>query len=239
MSVKRALVTGSTQGIGKAVAKKLIENGCEVIVHCSGDIEKARGVQRELGAFGAVVADLSDAAETRSLYEQTGPVDILILNASVQIKQDWQQIDYESMEKQWHVNVASTLMLIQAYYPAMKEKGFGRIITLGSVNQHRCHPELPFYSATKCAVMSLVRNIAKKAAPYRVTVNNVAPGAVLTPRNKEVHDNPEKYRKFCKNIPLGRFAEADEIASTVAFIAGDEADYITGADIVIDGGLEL
>ena len=239
MSVKRALVTGSTQGIGKAVAKKLIENGCEVIVHCSGDIEKARGVQRELGAFGAVVADLSDAAETRSLYEQTGPVDILILNASVQIKQDWQQIDYESMEKQWHVNVASTLMLIQAYYPAMKEKGFGRIITLGSVNQHRCHPELPFYSATKCAVMSLVRNIANKAAPYRVTVNNVAPGAVLTPRNKEVHDNPEKYRKFCKNIPLGRFAEADEIASTVAFIAGDEADYITGADIVIDGGLEL
>ena len=239
MPVKKALVTGSTQGIGKAVAKKLIENGCEVIVHCSGDIEKARGVQRELGAFGAVVADLSDAAETRSLYEQTGPVDILILNASVQIKQDWQQIDYESMEKQWHVNVASTLMLIQAYYPAMKEKGFGRIITLGSVNQHRCHPELPFYSATKCAVMSLVRNIAKKAAPYGVTVNNVAPGAVLTPRNKEVHDNPEKYRKFCKNIPLGRFAEADEIASTVAFIAGDEADYITGADIVIDGGLEL
>lgn len=239
MSVKRALVTGSTQGIGKAVAKKLIENGCEVIVHCSGDIEKARGVQRELGAFGAVVADLSDAAETRSLYEQTGPVDILILNASVQIKQDWQQIDYESMEKQWHVNVASTLMLIQAYYPAMKEKGFGRIITLGSVNQHRCHPELPFYSATKCAVMSLVKNIAKQAAPYGVTVNNVAPGAVLTPRNKEVHDNPEKYRKFCKNIPLGRFAEADEIASTVAFIAGDEADYITGADIVIDGGLEL
>lgn len=239
MSVKRALVTGSTQGIGKAVAKKLIENGCEVIVHCSGDIEKARGVQRELGAFGAVVADLSDAAETRSLYEQTGPVDILILNASVQIKQDWQQIDYESMEKQWHVNVASTLMLIQAYYPAMKEKGFGRIITLGSVNQHCCHPELPMYSATKCAVMSLVKNIAKQAAPYGVTVNNVAPGAVLTPRNKEVHDNPEKYRKFCKNIPLGRFAEADEIASTVAFIAGDEADYITGADIVIDGGLEL
>lgn len=239
MPVKKALVTGSTQGIGKAVAKKLIENGCEVIVHCSGDIEKARGVQRELGAFGAVVADLSDAAETRSLYEQTGPVDILILNASVQIKQDWQQIDYESMEKQWHVNVASTLMLIQAYYPAMKEKGFGRIITLGSVNQHCCHPELPMYSATKCAVMSLVKNIAKQAAPYGVTVNNVAPGAVITPRNADVYNNPEKRALFSQKIPVGRFALPEEIAETVAFLVSDKANYITGADIIIDGGLSL
>lgn len=239
MPVKKALVTGSTQGIGKEIAKKLVQDGYSVTVHCRRDIEKAENIRREIGAANAVTADLSKWQETQSLFSKTGAVDALILNASVQHKQNWLDIDERSMREQLEINVVSTLALMQAYYPAMMKKGTGRIITIGSVNQHRCHPELPFYSATKCAVMSLVRNIAKKAAPYRVTVNNVAPGAVLTPRNKEVHDNPEKYRKFCKNIPLGRFAEADEIASTVAFIAGDEADYITGADIVIDGGLEL
>ena len=239
MPVKKALVTGSTQGIGKEIAKKLVQDGYSVTVHCRRDIEKAENIRREIGAANAVIADLSKWQETQSLFSKTGAVDALILNASVQHKQNWLDIDERSMREQLEINVVSTLALMQAYYPAMMKKGTGRIITIGSVNQHCCHPELPMYSATKCAVMSLVRNIAKKAAPYRVTVNNVAPGAVLTPRNKEVHDNPEKYRKFCKNIPLGRFAEADEIASTVAFIAGDEADYITGADIVIDGGLEL
>lgn len=239
MPVKKALVTGSTQGIGKEIAKKLVQDGYSVTVHCRRDIEKAENIRREIGAANAVIADLSKWQETQSLFSKTGAVDALILNASVQHKQNWLDIDERSMREQLEINVVSTLALMQAYYPAMMKKGTGRIITIGSVNQHCCHPELPMYSATKCAVMSLVKNIAKQAAPYRVTVNNVAPGAVLTPRNKEVHDNPEKYRKFCKNIPLGRFAEADEIASTVAFIAGDEADYITGADIVIDGGLEL
>ena len=93
------------------------------------------------------------------------------------------------MDKQLTVNVKSTLTLVQLYAPYMKSNGFGRVITIGSVNQYRQHPELVFYSATKCAVMSMVKNIAKQLAPYGVTVNNVAPGAIATPRNADVYND--------------------------------------------------
>ena len=151
--------------------------------------EKAEKIKKELGAFAAVTADLSDMTQTRGLYNKTGPVDCLILNASVQVKQSWQEITEEALDNQINVNIKSTLVLMQAYYPAMKEKGFGRIVTIGSVNQHRCHPMLSIYSATKCAVMRLVKNIAEEAAPYGVTVNNVSPGAIATPRNADVFND--------------------------------------------------
>lgn len=239
MPVKKALVTGSTQGIGKEIAKKLVQDGYSVTVHCRRDIEKAENIRREIGAANAVTADLSKWQETQSLFSKTGAVDALILNASVQHKQNWLDIDERSMREQLEINVVSTLALMQAYYPAMMKKGTRRIITIGSVNQHCCHPELPMYSATKCAVMSLVKNIAKQAAPYGVTVNNVAPGAVITPRNADVYNNPEKRALFSQKIPVGRFALPEEIAETVAFLVSDKANYITGADIIIDGGLSL
>ena len=164
--MKTALVTGSTQGIGRAIAARLVRDGFRVMVHCSRDLAKAERVRDEIGAHGAVVCDLSDRAQVAALQGQTGDVDVLVLNASVQYKQKWQDITDRELDTQLEVNVISTLHLMQAYYPAMKKKGFGRIITIGSVNQHRRHPELSLYAATKCAVMSLVENIAKEVAPF-------------------------------------------------------------------------
>ena len=135
----RVLVTGSTQGIGKAVAAALAERGYEVIVHCSRDAEKARRVKEEIGAFSSVVCDLSRLDEVKGLHGATGDVDCLILNASIQNKEKWTEVSIESLEKQIAVNLESTLLLMQAYYPAMADRGFGRIITVGSVNQHRRH----------------------------------------------------------------------------------------------------
>lgn len=236
---KKALVTGSTRGIGYAVAKLLAEAGAEVTVHCSKDIEKAEQVCKEIGAAHAVIGDLSSLEQTVSLFAKTGPVDILVLNASVQFKENWLDITDEHFEAQINVNLRSTLKLMQAYYPSMKENGYGRIITVGSVNQYRQHPELPMYAATKCAVMSLVKNAAKFSAPYGVTVNNVSPGAIHTSRNAAVWNDPELRAKVNASIPMGRFGEADEVAGLIFYLCSDDSKYITGSDFTIDGGLRL
>ena len=235
----RVLVTGSTQGIGRAIAEALVKKNHEVIVHCSADLEKAERVRDEIGAAFAVICDLSKPEEYSGLYAKTGAVDCLILNASVQYKEKWTDISDDALEKQITVNFKSTLRLMQDYYPAMKEQGFGRIITIGSVNQHRQHPELSVYSATKCAVMSLVKNIAKQAAPFGVTVNNVAPGAISTPRNAEVYNDAEKRRAVESIIPVGRFGEPDDCVGAVLLLCSEEGAYITGADIIVDGGMSL
>lgn len=237
--MRKVLITGSTQGIGKAVAAAFVQNGDEVIVHGSRDRNKAERARVETGAARAVTADLADRDAAAALYAATGPVDCLILNASVQYKQRWEDITDEALDRQIDINIKSTLRLMQAYYPAMKANGFGRIVTIGSVNQRRCHPELALYAATKCAVMHLVRNIAKEAAPYGVTVNNVSPGAIGTPRNDEALADPAYRQQVLAAIPMGRLGMPEDCAGAVLFLCGDGAAYITGADIPVDGGMGL
>ena len=237
--MKRVLITGSTQGIGKALAMAFVKAGYHVCVHCSKDIEKAERVRKEIGAHQAVVCDLSNMDKVNGLYAKTGAVDCLILNASVQYKELWQEITDETFDKQFDVNVKSTLKLMQAYYPAMKEKGFGRIVTIGSVNQYRQHPELSVYSATKCAVMKLVEVIAKQVAPFGVTVNNVSPGAIATPRNESVYNDEEKRKAVEHAIPMGRFGTSEDCVGAVLMLCSEQGAYITGTDIVIDGGMKL
>ena len=237
--MKTALVTGSTQGIGKAIAERLVKNGFKVIVHCSSDMEKAERIKTEIGAYKSIIGDLSDMRLVAEMREKTGAVDVLVLNASDQYKQKWLDIGDSEIEKQLSVNVVSTLKLMQAYYPEMKKNGFGRIITIGSVNQHRQHPELSFYAATKCAVMSLVKNVAKEVAPFGITVNNVSPGAILTPRNASVYEDEVAREKVESAIPVGRFGSPEEIAGVVVMLVNDDGSYVTGADIRVDGGMSL
>ena len=237
--MKTALVTGSTQGIGKAIAERLVKDGFKVIVHCSSDEGKAERIKTELGAYKAIIGDLSNMRQVAEMKEKTGAVDVLILNASVQYKQKWFEISDAEIEKQLNVNVVSTLKLMQSYYPDMKKNGFGRIITIGSVNQHRQHPELSFYAATKCAVMSLVKNVAREVAPFGITVNNVSPGAIATPRNASVYNDESARKKVEAVIPVGRFGAPEECVGIVAYLASDDSAYITGADIKVDGGMSL
>ena len=237
--MKKVLITGSTQGIGKALATAFVKNGDEVIVHCSKDLEKAERIRKEVGAHKAVVCDLSNMDEVNGLYAKTGAVDCLILNASVQYKELWTDITDETFDKQMDVNVKSTLKLMQAYYPKMKEKGFGRIVTIGSVNQYRQHTELSVYSATKCAVMKFVEIIAKQVAPFGVTINNVAPGAIVTPRNESEYNDEEKRKAVEACIPMGRFGTPEEIVGAVLMLCSEQGSYITGTDIIIDGGMRL
>ena len=235
----KVLVTGSTQGIGKAVAEAFVKRGDEVFVHCSKDLEKAERIRKEIGAYKAVVADLSDLKQTESLFDKTGPVDCLILNASVQFRTPWYEIKDEEMETQLNVNFKSSFKLMQAYYPSMKEKGFGRIVTIGSVQQYRPHKDMAIYAATKCAAVSLVENIAKQVAPYGITVNNVAPGIFLTPRNARVLEDKDYREQSQQKVPVGYFAEPKDCAGAVLLLCSEEGRYITGTEILVDGGLSL
>lgn len=235
----KVLITGSTQGIGKALANAFVQKGYEVIVHCSKDIEKAERVREEIGAHQAVICDLSKMEEVNGLYAKTGDVDCLILNASVQYRTPWYEIKEDEMEAQLNVNFKSSLKLMQAYYPKMKENGFGRIVTVGSVQQYRPHKDMAVYAATKCATVSLVENIAKQVAPFGITVNNVAPGVIVTPRNDTALADKEYREKVIAGIPVGYAGDPNDCVGAVLMLCSEQGRYITGTDIIIDGGMKL
>ncbi len=235
----KALVTGSTQGIGYSIAKALVKEGFEVTVHCATDLEKAKRIAAKIGAANAVVSDLSKMDEVDALREKTGDVDVLVLNASVQFRNSYTDITDEEFDTQVNVNLKSTFKLIRAYSESMKKNRFGRIVTIGSVQQYKPHKDMAIYAATKCAVLSLVKNLAKQLAPFGVTLNNVAPGVIATPRNEAALSDPEYAKRVLDGIPLGYAGEADDMAGTVVLLATEGGRYITGADIVVDGGMAL
>ncbi len=236
---KRALVTGSTQGIGFEIARTLAEHGATVYVHGATNFEKCRNASKEIPNSIPVVTDLLLPDAQDRLYEKTGDVDILVLNASIQYKRKWNEFSFEDYEIQMNCNVRSTYFMIQKYSEGMQKKGFGRIITLGSVNQYNQHPELSLYGATKAAQYKMVKNFAPALAPFGVTINNVTPGAIETPRNADVCRDPEKKAAVERMIPCGRFGTPKDISPAVLLLASDAGSYITGSEIVIDGGLSL
>ena len=132
---KRALVTGSTQGIGYAIAKALIEHGAEVYVHCSSDEEKARAIAESLGSTRFVVGDLSEKSTVQRIFAVTGELDIVVANASVQVRNEWSAITSAEYDLQMNVNFRSTLELMQAYVPGMQKRGWGRFLAIGSVQE--------------------------------------------------------------------------------------------------------
>ncbi len=236
---KTALVTGATQGIGKEIARVLAAHGAKVFVAGVSSLEKCRAASADIPNSTPVIADLlkEDVAET--LYEQTGDVDILVLNASIQYKEQWDAFSTEQYDDMMNCNLRASYLLIKKYVDGMKKRGFGRIVTLGTVNQYNQHPELSLYAVTKAAQHKLVKNIAKQLAPFGVTVNNVAPGAIETPRNAAVYEDPAQRAAVEAMIPAGRFGSPADVAPAVLLLCSNEGAYITGSEILIDGGLSL
>lgn len=240
---KRALVTGSGRGIGSAIAKELAAAGAEMIVHYAGDVSSAQGVQAEIRAAGGrceiIQADLSHREEAVALIDAAGPVDILVLNASVQIRRPWREISLEEYDIQMNCNFLSSLLLIQKAVPAMREKRWGRIITIGSVQEMKPHPDMLVYSSSKAAQTMLVKSLALQLAGDGITLNNVAPGVIATDRNKAALADPVYAQKVVDSIPLGFFGEKEDCAGLVRLLCTEEGRYITGQSIYVDGGKSL
>lgn len=236
---KKALVTGSTQGIGLAIAEVLSAAGATVFINGVTSNEKIMAVCSKIPGSKPALCDLSLPDCADRLYEITGDIDILVSNASIQYRTPWDKIGDEEFDKQLSVNFKSALNLMQKYAPYMKAQNWGRIITIGSVQQKVPHKDMAVYAALKSAQVNLVKNIASQLAQFGITVNNVAPGVIETPRNYEALSDKEYAKKVIDSIPCGYAGEGKDCAYQVLLLASDEGRYITGEDIFIDGGMSL
>lgn len=238
--MKRALVTGSSRGIGRAIAIQLAKDGYYVFVHAAGNIEKARETAQIISDNGGkaevVTADLCDTKQTEALAKKVGDIDVLVLNASLQYRNKWQEITLDECYKQLNCNFVSSMMLIQAAVPYMKKNGWGRIVTIGSVQEAKPHPDMLIYSASKAAQTNMVRSLSLQLAKDGITVNNIAPGVIYTDRNVEALSDPDYAKKVTDSIPVGFYGEPEDCAGIVSLICSDSGRYITGQSIYIDGG---
>ncbi|MBO5775571.1 MAG: SDR family oxidoreductase [Kiritimatiellae bacterium] len=222
---KVALVTGSTRGIGKAIGDAFEEYGAKVIRH------------------NTKVCDLADPAAIDAWFdrleaEETMP-DILVANASIQAKIPWTEFPLDEAQKEMQVNFFATLRMFQRAYPKMKAQKWGRLITVGSVNERRTHPQMCVYAATKSAQENLVRNLARQLASEGITVNNLCPGVFDTDRNVEYLADPVYSQKVRDAIPMHYWAKPEDAAGSALLLASDAGRYITGSTIMIDGGISL
>ena len=242
---KRALITGSTQGIGYAIAECFARRGADVIIHGSKSYDKCASAAERIytpeltGRLGIAVADLSRPDGADKLYDAVGDVDILVLNASIQFRKKWIDITPDEVECQLQTNFKSSLRLIQLTEPYMESRGWGRVVTVGSVQQYKPHRDMAVYASSKAAQLNLVTNLAKQLAPCGITVNNLSPGVIATPRNSDALADPEYSKQVMAGIPAGFAGDAEDLAGAALLLCSSEGRYITGIDLVVDGGMKL
>lgn len=243
-----ALVTGAGTGIGRAIAERFAVEGARVAVNYrSGDNQEnereARAVVDSLVTPGlAVGADVSKRVEVERMVsevvEEFGRLDIAVCNAGIEIKRPFLEVTDEEWERVIAVNLYGAFVVSQAAARRMVEQGDGgKLIYTSSVHEDIPFPGYSSYCASKGGVRMLMRNLAIELAPHRINVNNIAPGAIATPINQAVLDDPEAKEEALTEIPWGRFGRPEEVAAVAAFLASAEADYVTGSTYYVDGGL--
>jgi NAD(P)-dependent dehydrogenase (short-subunit alcohol dehydrogenase family) len=241
---RRALVTGSSRGIGRAIALALAEYGADLVVHYVGRAADAEDVAATARGFGrratVLQADIGDPHATERLAREAekalGGIDILVLNASIEFRTPWAEIGIEAFQRQVDTNLRSTMQLIQLLAPAMTGRGWGRVVTLGSIQQERPSPVMWVYAGTKSAQLNMARNLAVQIGHTGVTVNNLAPGAILTERNAEPLEDPALRERVLQRIPLRRLGAPDDLVGAALLLCSDAGRYINGADLLVDGG---
>jgi glucose 1-dehydrogenase len=244
---KVALVTGSSGGIGQAIAVHLAEQGADVVIDYRSHPEGAEETLSKVEAAGSkgliVKADLSVISEIRQLIDQGiqyfGKLDILVNNAGIDGRNaDFWNITEADYDAVINLNLKGTFFATQAIVQHFIEtKRTGKIINISSTHEEIAFPHFTAYCASKGGVKMTMRNLAVELGPLGITINNVAPGAIETPINSKLLNDPEKLGALLKNIPLGRLGKPEDIAPIVAFLASADADYITGATFYVDGGL--
>ena len=238
-----ALISGASRGLGRAMALALAGAGARLAL-VARDVEKLNevaGAVRDLGteAF-TFTADITDEAQVlqleRDVSERLGRVQILINNAGINVRKPITDFTYEEWRRVTDTNLTSAFLMCRSFVPHMKGTGYGRIINMTSIMSHISLPGRAAYSATKAGLLGLTRAVALELAPEGITVVGISPGPCATEMNTVLLQNPEANQQFLANLPVGRWGKVDEIGKLALFLCSDDAAFITGTDIVIDGG---
>jgi NAD(P)-dependent dehydrogenase (short-subunit alcohol dehydrogenase family) len=238
---KVAIVTGAARGIGLAVAQRFVAEGARVVLADRLAAEAATEAGRLGAAALAVPTDVGEAAQVRALVaravEHFGRLDCMVSNAAVQAEIPFLDLTEEEFDRVIRVNLKGAFLCGQVAARHMVETGTrGAIINMSSVNAVVAHPVLVHYAASKGGIAMLTKGMAVALAPHGIRVNAIGPGTVNTPINANFFSMPGMVERFLMRTPLGRIAEADEIARVAVFLASDDASYVTGTTIYADGG---
>jgi len=243
---KVAVVTGADSGIGRAIAIAFANAGATVVVnyaHAQGKAEEVRQtIEQNHGRVLVVQADVSQYQQVTNLIEQTvqhfDRLDIMVNNAGMEIHSSFLEETEENFDRVLGVDLKGTFFGAQlAAREMVKRKTAGRIINISSVHEDLPMPGNVPYCCAKGGMRMLTRTICLELAPYNITVNNIGPGAVHTPIDRDVEADPEKMAALLKEIPLHRMAQPEEVAQLALYLASDAAAYVTGSTFFIDGGL--
>jgi len=246
---RRAIVTGASSGIGKATAERLGREGASVCVNYYSEQERsdaeavAAAVERAGVTALAVQADVGDEGQVTAMVEQArqalGGLDLLVNNAGIENQVALLELPLGDWERVLRTNLTGAFLCLREAGKVMAAAGGGVVVNVSSVHEFIPWPGFAHYCASKGGMRMLATTAARELAPKKVRVVNVAPGAIVTPINKFVLDDPEAEHAVEEEIPLGRIGNADEVAAAVAWVASDEADYVTGTTLVVDGGMSL
>lgn len=245
---KVAIVTGSDSGIGRAIAIQFAQEGATVVInyaHAQDKAEQVREIIEQNNGNALVIqADVSQYQQAMGLIQQTvehfNRLDIMVNNAGMEIHNAFLDVTEEQWDRVLSVDLKGTFFCAQAAAREMvKRKTAGRIINISSVHEDLAMPQNAPYCCAKGGIRMMTRTICLELAPYNITVNNIAPGAIDTPIDADVKADPEKMAALLKEIPQHRMGQPEEVAKLALFLASDAAAYVTGSTYIIDGGLSV
>jgi NAD(P)-dependent dehydrogenase (short-subunit alcohol dehydrogenase family) len=240
---RTALITGGNRGLGEAMATALAAAGASIAL-VARDVGRLQQVKTALVASGARVeiftADVTNeqdvATVSAAVKAALGPVDILINNAGTNIRKKLTDFTLAEFRSVIDSSLISTFLVSRAILPHMCGRGYGRIINMSSIMSHVSLPERTAYSSAKAALLGFTRALALEVATEGITVNGISPGPVLTELNAAIFNNPETNRQFLASLPVSRWGKLEEIGALACYLCSDAAGFITGTDILIDGG---
>jgi glucose 1-dehydrogenase len=245
---RKALVTGSSKGIGRGIALRLAQEGADVVVNYNSDPQGADEALAEIRALGrraaSIKANLGDVGDVRRLVAESadalGGLDVLVNNAGIEKHAAFPDVTEHDFDAVLDVNLKGVFFATQAFVrQRVGANRRGKVINISSVHEEMAFPNFAAYCASKGGVRMLTRTLAVELGPLGITINNIAPGAIETPINSTLLNDPVKLASLVNQIPLARLGKPAEVAGLAVFLASCDSDYVTGTTYFVDGGLRV